>query len=140
MKDAQQVAVIKQLVADLNMPVEIVPCAIIREQDGLAMSSRNVYLQPEEREQALVLSRTLKQVEQQVIEMSGNLPASELQQAIRKQIEEMPLADIDYVEILAYPDLEPIERVKDAKEVIIALAVRFGKTRLIDNVIIQLQE
>lgn len=140
MKDAQQVAVIKQLVTDLNMPVEIVPCAIIREQDGLAMSSRNVYLQPEEREQALVLSRTLKQVEQKVIETGGNLPASELQQAIRKQIEEMPLADIDYVEILAYPDLEPIERMKDAKEAIIALAVRFGKTRLIDNVIIQLQE
>ncbi|SFK91100.1 pantoate--beta-alanine ligase [Paenibacillus sp. 1_12] len=140
MKDAQQVAVIKQLVTDLNMPVEIVPCAIIREQDGLAMSSRNVYLQSEEREQALVLSRTLKQMERQTIEAGGDLPTAELKQAIRKQIEEMPLADIDYIEILAYPDLEPIERLKDAKQVIIALAVRFGKTRLIDNVIIQLQE
>jgi pantoate--beta-alanine ligase len=134
-KDAQQVAVITQMVNDLNLPVEVVPCPIIREEDGLAMSSRNVYLQPDERRQALVLSAALKAGEQQAQETSGNIEAADLKNVIRKQIQTQPLADIDYVEILAYPDLEPVSKLNDAADVVIALAVRFGKTRLIDNII-----
>jgi pantoate--beta-alanine ligase len=140
LKDVQQVSVIRQLVDDLNMPVEIVPCPIIRELDGLAMSSRNVYLQPEERRQALVLSSTLRQAEQHINEASGVLQVEQIKQMIRSQINQMPIADIDYVEIVSYPELEPVEQLREPLEIVIALAVRFGKTRLIDNRIIRLSK
>jgi pantoate--beta-alanine ligase len=136
LKDAQQVAVIAQMVNDLNMPIEIVPCPIIREDDGLAMSSRNVYLQPEERRQALILSSALKVAESKALETAGDIPTEALKAAVSKHIQMEPLAQIDYVEILSYPDLEPISQLNDASEVVIALAVRFGKTRLIDNIIL----
>ncbi|KAA9006270.1 pantoate--beta-alanine ligase [Paenibacillus spiritus] len=138
MKDAQQVAVLKQMVFDLNMNVEIVPCPIIREQDGLALSSRNVYLSGEERRQALVLSRSLREARSAFEE--GRLEtAGELRSLLTEVISSSPLADIDYAEVLTFPELEPVE--EDAPlsgvegEIIMALAVRFGRTRLIDNIV-----
>lgn len=143
MKDAQQVAVIEQMVRDLNMDIEIVPCPIVREQDGLALSSRNVYLKPEEREQALVLSKSLKtaleQLEHGTVETAG-----EVRELISRIISESSIAVIDYAEVLAFPELTPVEnetRLVDTDSVtILALAVRFGKTRLIDNALFQAKE
>lgn len=132
MKDAQQIAVVMQMVRDLNMPVEVVPCPIIREADGLALSSRNVYLSPEEREQALVLSRALQQVHSMV--GLGERNVKTLRTAIGKVIQESPLASIDYIELRTYPGLMPIEELRG--DCIVALAVRFGHTRLIDNIIL----
>lgn len=130
-KDAQQVAVIERMVQDLNLPVQVVPCPIVREKDGLAMSSRNVYLNDEERKQALVLSQSL--VEAKEAYEKGHSP-EEVKQSILARISGQPLADIDYVDILSYPALEPIETFD--RSFLIALAVRFGKTRLIDNLLI----
>lgn len=137
-KDAQQVAVIEQMVSDLNMPVQIVPCPIVREQDGLAMSSRNVYLEPEQRQQALVLSSSLKMAERFVAEARGQMNADELHKAILEHIRQSPMADVDYIEIVAYPALQPITEIQEGMSILIALAVKFGKTRLIDNTIIRL--
>lgn len=131
-KDAQQVAVVTQLAFDLSMPVQIVPCPIVREADGLAMSSRNVYLSQEERREALVLSRSLKQAKAWLAE---GVALPEIQERMIKMISEMPLASIEYVEVLRYPDLVPVEQPKPGETIIVALAVRFGKTRLIDNLI-----
>ncbi|NKI23185.1 pantoate--beta-alanine ligase [Paenibacillus dendritiformis] len=136
MKDAQQVAVIQQMVADLNFDVAIVPCPIVREADGLALSSRNVYLSGEERKQALGLSRSLRMAEEW-LEQEPGLTAEEVKSRIRQVIEEAPLAVIDYVDILTFPALQALpsgEPVGQAgSDVLIALAVRFGRTRLIDN-------
>jgi pantoate--beta-alanine ligase len=132
MKDAQQVAVITQMVRDLNMPVEVVPCPIIREADGLAMSSRNVYLSDEERKQALVLSRSLKKAQEMVERGARDVTA--LREAITAIIQESPLAEIDYIEIRSYPELAPLTELRGS--CLIALAVRFGRTRLIDNIML----
>ncbi|GAA4708815.1 pantoate--beta-alanine ligase [Brevibacillus fulvus] len=132
-KDAQQLAVIQQMVRDLSVPVDIVPCPIKREKDGLAMSSRNVYLSAEEREQALILSRSLQQAQ---AELKPGALAREVRENIVRTIETQPLADIDYVEILQYPSLEPVTTLQKGQQVIVALAVRFGHTRLIDNEIV----
>lgn len=129
-KDAQQVAVVTQMVQDLNVPVQIVPCPIIREADGLAMSSRNVYLTPEERAQALVLSHSLSLAEKWLRE---GVTIEEVRGRVMDIISEKPLAAIEYVEILSYPELEPLEQAVSGTTLILALAVRFGKTRLIDN-------
>ncbi|MFB7815795.1 pantoate--beta-alanine ligase [Paenibacillus chitinolyticus] len=139
LKDAQQVAVVSQMVQDLNMNVDIVACPILREEDGLAMSSRNVFLSKDEREQALVLSRSLKAAEAWVRE-HALFRAEELRGAVKAVIEEAPLADIDYVEVLTYPQLEQPEAVEAGVPVrlIVALAVKFGATRLIDNTILTL--
>lgn len=136
MKDAQQVAVLQQMVSDLNMNVGIVPCPIVREQDGLALSSRNVYLSSAEREQALVLSRSLREARERV--MQGEIVAAgELRSFLEASVAAAPLVRIDYVEILTFPLLEPLEaqtRLDTTNgDVIAALAVFFGKTRLIDN-------
>ncbi|CAM3229747.1 pantoate--beta-alanine ligase [Brevibacillus invocatus] len=131
-KDAQQVAVVTQMAYDLSVPVQVIPCPIIREADGLAMSSRNVYLSAEERTQALVLSRSLREAAAWI--RDGASPA-EVRTRIINMISEMPLASIDYVEILSYPELSTLEQFKDGEAFIVALAVRFGKTRLIDNLI-----
>lgn len=140
MKDAQQVAVIEQMVQDLNMDVTIVPCPIIREADGLALSSRNVYLKPEEREQALVLSGSLRTA-QEAIRQGQATTAGEIRAFLRDYISRSPLADIDYAELLTFPELVPVEdsyRIADeGRTVIMALAVRFGRTRLIDNALLQ---
>lgn len=136
MKDAQQVAVITQMVEDLNFDIEIVPCPIVREADGLALSSRNVYLSDEERTQALKLSEALKLVEEWM-ETESTMTAGELKQRIAAHIETAPLASIEYVEIVSFPSLEPVSAEfiasKRNSEWLIALAVRFGNTRLIDN-------
>ncbi|MDR9502932.1 pantoate--beta-alanine ligase [Brevibacillus agri] len=131
-KDAQQVAVVTQMVNDLSVPVEVIPCPIVREADGLAMSSRNVYLSAEEREEALVLSQSLRQA---AAWLEEGLPLEQIKARIRQMIADKPLAEIDYVEILRYPDLQPVETELPGQAIIVALAVRFGKTRLIDNLI-----
>lgn len=135
MKDAQQVAVVERMTRDLNMDVTIVPCPIVRESDGLAMSSRNVYLSAEERKQALVLSEALSKAEGWLRECAGNIEG--VKQKIVNHIRTAPLANIDYVEIVAYPELEPAANLPPAErkraQLLVALAVRFGRTRLIDN-------
>ncbi|WP_276351551.1 pantoate--beta-alanine ligase [Cohnella caldifontis] len=137
LKDAQQVSVIARMTEDLNFPVDIVPCPIVREQDGLALSSRNVYLNPEERRQALILSQTLSQVAGWI---EDGMSEAELTVRIRGRIRSQPLADIEYVEVATYPELghPPADRpLRESREpLLVALAVRFGKTRLIDNVLL----
>lgn len=137
MKDAQQVAVIRQMADDLNMRAAIVPCPTLREPDGLAMSSRNVYLSPEERRQALVLSGALDRVDGWLREPGMTL--ERLRGRIVDHIRTAPLAVIDYVEIVAYPDLHPPAdwRSGDGTPLLVALAVKFGQTRLIDNKLIE---
>ncbi|NRF89746.1 pantoate--beta-alanine ligase [Paenibacillus frigoriresistens] len=135
LKDAQQVAVIEQMVQDLNLDIEIVPCPILREADGLAMSSRNVYLSEEERKQAIVLSQSLQKAKAYV-ESHATFTPQELESLVSQHIATAPLAIIDYVEVLAYPTLEPFANSHHTDSIIIALAVKFGKTRLIDNLIL----
>ncbi|WP_433744726.1 pantoate--beta-alanine ligase [Paenibacillus amylolyticus] len=142
MKDAQQVAVVQQMVNDLNMPVEIVPCPIVREEDGLALSSRNVYLSAEQRTQALVLSKALRAA-QEAADSGVAINAADIRRILREQISTSPLAVIDYAEIQAFPSLEPLsdqEEVQGRDDLLIALAVKFGKTRLIDNIRLQKSE
>ncbi|WNR47068.1 pantoate--beta-alanine ligase [Paenibacillus roseipurpureus] len=141
LKDAQQVAVIEQMVQDLNMPIEIVPCPTLREADGLAMSSRNVYLSPEERQQALVLSQSLQIAKEYIQSKSSQgFTSTELASLVRAHIETAPLAVVDYAEVLSYPTLEPFDHSHSISSLIIALAVKFGKTRLIDNLILQVRK
>ena len=130
-KDAQQLAVIRHMVSDLNFGIEIVGCPIIREEDGLAKSSRNTYLSPEERKAALVLSRSLK-LGKKLIE-DGEKDAKKVIAAICGEIEKEPLAKIDYVEIVDWNTLEPVDSTEG--EILTAMAVYIGKTRLIDNFI-----
>jgi pantoate--beta-alanine ligase len=132
-KDFQQVLVIKRMVKDLNMDVEIIDTPIIRESDGLALSSRNVYLSAAERQAALVLSRSLKLAQAQMAQ--GEQDISALKELVIKEIQLDPLANIDYVEILSLPDLKEIKQFTG--EALLALAVRFGRTRLIDNTILE---
>ncbi|MGN0164213.1 MAG: pantoate--beta-alanine ligase [Candidatus Ornithomonoglobus sp.] len=132
-KDAQQLCVVRKMVRDLNFDIEIVGCPIIREEDGLAKSSRNTYLDAEERKAALCLSRSLR-LGRKLIE-DGERNAQRVIAAIRAEIEKEPLARIDYVEIVDLDSLEPAE---DASEhILAATAVYIGKTRLIDNFIIE---
>ncbi|MGD8189242.1 pantoate--beta-alanine ligase [Brevibacillus ginsengisoli] len=133
-KDAQQVAVIEQMVHDLSIPVEIVPCPIIREADGLAKSSRNVYLKTDEREQALVLNQSLQLAKERIAK--GEHSTETLVEIVKATIAEKPLAQIDYVELLKYPELEVESELQTGETYLLALAVKFGVTRLIDNVII----
>jgi pantoate--beta-alanine ligase len=128
-KDAQQLAIIRQMVLDLNFPVEIVGCPIVRETDGLAMSSRNVYLSPSERQAALVLSRSL--ADARIALERGERDAQEIIAQIRTAIESEPFARIDYVEVVDSLDLQPVTTVTG--KILIAVAVYFNKTRLIDN-------
>ena len=129
-KDAQQVAVIQKMVKDLNMNIEVIPCPIVRETDGLAMSSRNKYLDPEQRQAALVLSKALFAAKEMIVQGCTN--ALELKDFIIKTIKSEPLAAIDYIEIVDALSLNSIKIIEGS--VLIALAVRFGKTRLIDNI------
>ncbi len=131
-KDAQQAAVIRRMVRDLDMGIDIIVAPIVRESDGLAMSSRNRYLAPDERRQAVVLSRALHEAERLV--SLGRVSAAELDAAMREVLAEAPLAEVEYVEIVNPDEIVPVETV--AKGALIALAVRFGRTRLIDNTII----
>ncbi len=128
-KDAQQLRIIEKMVEDLNMPVEIVPCPTVREPDGLAMSSRNAYLSPREREAALVLNRSLRRAEEAI--RAGERDANRIREQVAAMIREEPLAQIDYVSVNDGVTLREIERMGD--RVMVALAVRIGMTRLIDN-------
>lgn len=132
-KDAQQVMVIQRMVKDLNMNIEIIPCPILREADGLAMSSRNVNLTAEDRRSALVLSKSLFQARE--IAANANSNPKELIAYIKDMITMEPSLTIDYVEAV---DLDTLQDATDLKgRVLIALAVKVGKVRLIDNMIIE---
>lgn len=128
-KDAQQLAVIKRMVRDLNFDITIVGCPIVREADGLALSSRNTYLNEEERKAALILNKSLT-LGKEMIE-AGEKNTAKVREAIIKHMETEPLAKVDYVEIVDAENLEPVETI-DAP-VLVATAVYIGKTRLIDN-------
>ena len=133
MKDAQQLAVIRRMVRDLDMAIEIVPAPIVREPDGLAMSSRNVYLSPAERRNALCLRRALDLAE--AAWQSGGTSTAPLLDAMRGLIEKTPGAEIDYITAVDADTLEEVEVLR--RNTLVALAVKFGKTRLIDNTLLK---
>ncbi|MCI3920321.1 pantoate--beta-alanine ligase [Paenibacillus sp. TRM 82003] len=133
LKDAQQVAVVEKMTEDLNVPVEIVPCPTLREDDGLAKSSRNVYLTPEQRAHAPVLYRALSSIDEWLA-AEPEQDAESLSAKVAEAILSAPGAVIDYTQLLTYPGLEPIAGpVRGADRWIAAVAVKFGATRLIDN-------
>lgn len=129
-KDAQQVLIIGRMAADLDLDVEVVTCPLVREADGLALSSRNAYLSPEERKAALALSTGLRWAEKAVA--AGERDAARLVAGVRSILEAEPLARVDYVEAVDPGTLEPVDGISG--EVLLALAVFIGATRLIDNV------
>ena len=131
-KDAQQVRVIRRLVRDLNFPVDIVEAPTVREPDGLAMSSRNVLLTPEERPQALCLRRALDLAER--LYAGGERDADRLIREMKKLLEHQPAARVDYVQVVDNETLEPVIWIE--RPVLVALAVRFSTTRLIDNTVL----
>lgn len=133
-KDAQQLAIIMRMVKDLNMDIEIVGCPIIREEDGLAKSSRNIYLTPEERKAAVVLSKAVKLGQKLIAD--GEKDAKTVVDKMKELISSEPLADIDYVEMVDMDTMKQIDKVEG--HVLCAMAVRFGKARLIDNFITEL--
>ena len=131
-KDAQQLAIIKRMVSDLNFDIQIIGCPIVREEDGLAKSSRNTYLNDEERSAAVVLSRSLK-IGKELIE-NGEKNAEKVISAIKSEINKEKLAKIDYVEIVDMNRLRGVDNIDGP--ILAAIAVYIGKTRLIDNFII----
>lgn len=134
-KDAQQLVVVRRMVRDLNFDIEIVGCPIVREKDGLAKSSRNTYLSPKEREAAQVLFRSLIHAKEYILS-SDEPTAHDVKALVTSELLNEPLAKIDYVEIVNSENLEPIETIKG--KVLIALAVYIGKTRLIDNIAVEI--
>lgn len=128
-KDAQQLAIIKHMVRDLNFGIEIIGCPIVREEDGLAISSRNTYLNPEERKAALTLSQSVKLAKDMVA--GGERDSKTVLEAMRAHIEAEPLARIDYVSAVDGITMLPVSELSDG--VLVAMAVYIGKTRLIDN-------
>ena len=131
-KDAQQLAIIRRMVRDLNMDIEIVGCPIVREEDGLAKSSRNTYLNEEERKAALILSQSIFLGQKMVQE--GETDAAKIKAAMVEKIQSEPLARIDYVEIVDGLSMQPVDTVQSPT--LAAIAVYIGKTRLIDNFIV----
>ncbi|MFA7565034.1 MAG: pantoate--beta-alanine ligase [Candidatus Neomarinimicrobiota bacterium] len=129
-KDAQQAVIIRQMVRDLNFTIKIIVAPIVREPDGLAMSSRNFYLTPEERQQAPIIFKALQAARENV--KNGLTDANQVRDQITKMIQTSPLARIDYVEIIDDQTLTPVETVKPGT--FAAVAVYYGKTRLIDNI------
>jgi pantoate--beta-alanine ligase len=132
-KDAQQAAVIRQMVKDLNFPIDIVVCPIVREPDGLAMSSRNIYLNPEERQAATVLFLSLNAARSAYD--SGVRAADKLRSLVRAKVAGEPLARLQYVSCADYDTLEELETVR--RKALLSMAVYFGKTRLIDNFVLE---
>ena len=132
-KDAQQVAVIKRLTKDLGFDTEIVVLPIVREENGLAMSSRNALLSVEERQKAAIIYQALREVK--IAVRNGERNASNLEQIVRRKVESEPLATVDYAATVDNETLEPIEKIGE-RAVLIAVAVRFGNVRLIDNTIL----
>ena len=133
-KDAQQVAVIDGLISDFNFPVQLIPVDIVREEDGLAKSSRNVNLLAEEREQAPIIYKSLQTAKKAIDD--GEINPAVLTTMIKELITSKSNGEIDYVEILSYPFLKPLEKIEGS--FIIAVAVKFSKVRLIDNIMIQI--
>ena len=131
-KDAQQAAVIRQMTRDLNFPLEIVICPIVREPDGLAMSSRNVYLDPEQRKAATVLHRSLSAAKNAY--ENGERDAEKLRQIMKDVLATEPLAQMQYVSCADYDTLEELETV--TRKALLSMAVFMGKTRLIDNFVL----
>lgn len=132
-KDAQQAAVIKKMVTDLDMNLEVVTLPTVREPDGLAMSSRNIYLNPEQRRAARVLYRALTLAQE--LWSQGKKDAGSIRHKMTELIEKEPLADIDYISIADAGTLEEIHRIKTPA--LVSMAVKFGKTRLIDNIVLE---
>ncbi len=135
-KDAQQAIVLKRMVSDFNLDVRIEVKPTVREKDGLALSSRNVYLNPEQRQAALCLSRSLNEAASKI--RSGERRTAPLMERMREIIDGEDLAKLDYIAIVDTASLEPLKEIK--KEALIALAVFFGSIRLIDNIIISTVE
>ena len=134
MKDAQQLRVIRRMNEDLDFGIEIVPVPTVREDDGLAMSSRNAYLSPMDRERAVVLSRSLKLAQQMV--RNGEASSVAIKAAMEKLIlSEVPGAKVDYIEVVDDDTVQPISDIRGP--VLIALAVKIGSTRLIDNITVR---
>lgn len=131
-KDAQQLAIIRRMVRDLSYGIEIVGCPIVREPDGLAKSSRNIHLKPDERKAAAVLYRSLKIAEEMASD--GEKSSKAVTDAVRAEIEKEPLAEVEYVSAVDSLSMEPVEMV--GKGTLIAIAVRIGQTRLIDNCVL----
>ena len=131
-KDAAQVAIIRRMVRDLNLPVEIVVCPIVREPDGLAMSSRNAYLDPEQRKRALVLRRSLLRVQR--LADAGEREAAKLVTAGREEFAEEGSVRLDYFEIVDPDTLDPVEDISGGA--LVAVAAFVGSTRLIDNILL----
>ncbi len=131
-KDAQQVAVIRRMVADLNMPLEIVVCPTVREPDGLAVSSRNQYLSPQERKDAAVLYQSLQQGTERI--RTGEADVARIADEMCEVLRQVPALRIEYVSIVDAESLQELERVRG--QVLIAVAGRLGSTRLIDNVVV----
>lgn len=130
-KDAQQLLILERMIRDLDFPIKVIECPLIREKSGLALSSRNKYLSPEEKKQALVLSQSLKAAKKAV---SSGKSANQVRSLITKIITSAPLAKIDYVSVVDRGTLEEVKSFKPGQKILIALAVYFGTTRLIDNV------
>lgn len=133
-KDAQQLAVVRRMVHDLNYNIEIVGCPIVREADGLAKSSRNTYLSPEERKAAVILSASLTEAKKAID--AGEKDLNRIRQIITDKINTEPIARIDYVSAVDFNILQPKEKL-DGEETLIAIAVYIGKTREIDNIIVR---
>jgi len=130
-KDAQQAIIIQKMIKDLNLETKIKVLPIVRDQDGLALSSRNTYLSPEQRQAALVLYQSLQLA--QLLFEEGERRTSTIKQAMINRIQQEPLAKIDYVEIVEMENLDEISLITD--KALVALAVFIGRVRLIDNVI-----
>lgn len=134
-KDYQQYLVIKRMVSDLNLPIEVCPVSIVREEDGLALSSRNVFLTPEQRQEAKVLSQSLNEAERSL--EAGERSAREIEKQLRARISSQCQGVIDYVEVRDAGDLSEVTTIE--RPVVIALAVKFGSTRLIDNKVVEVE-
>lgn len=135
-KDAQQLAVIRQMVRDLNMDIEVVACPIIREPDGLAMSSRNAYLGDAERRAATVLHRSLREAERLV--ESGERRATEIEAAVHTVFKDEPLAQLEYIEVCDNIGMQPIAQLEGT--ILVAVAAKIGGSRLIDNVLLKVED
>jgi pantoate--beta-alanine ligase len=135
-KDAQQALLIQQMVRDLNFDVELIIAPIVREPDGLAMSSRNVYLNSKERTQSVVLSQALAMAAKMIA--GGERNCRNIKMEMLDLITSQPFADLNYISIADTSTLQEFEQLKSGTSVLISLAVRFGKTRLIDNTIVRI--
>jgi pantoate--beta-alanine ligase len=131
-KDAQQLAVVRRMASDLNLPVQVVGCPLVREPDGLALSSRNAYLSAEERTAALVLSRALRSAADVVV--AGERDAAKLRDVVRATVATEPLVELEYADVRDAHELTELTHLDG--DVLVALAARVGKTRLIDNVVL----